>query len=212
RGYLHRPHLTAERFVPNPFSTEPGARLYRTGDKVRWLENGTLDFLGRIDFQVKLRGFRIELGEIEAALESVPGVRRAVVLAREDVPGNPRLVAYVVPASMDSAPPASELRAAIGRNLPEYMVPSAFVVLEALPLNTHGKVDRRALPAPEAGASTAFVAPKTPTEEKLAAIWAEVLRQEKVGATDDFFALGGHSLLATQVVSRVRAAFGVELP
>jgi thioesterase domain-containing protein/acyl carrier protein len=213
RGYLGRPELSAEKFVPDAFGSTSGGRLYRTGDKVRWLANGELDYLGRIDFQVKLRGFRIELGEIEAALEEASGVRRAVVLAREDVPGDKRLVAYVVPASMDAVPPTSELRAAISKNLPEYMVPSAFVFLEALPLNTHGKVDRKALPPPDASSTAAtYVAPRTHTEEAVAAVWAEVLHVEKVGATDDFFALGGHSLLAVRLMSRLRQRTGVSLP
>ncbi|MCY1023460.1 non-ribosomal peptide synthase/polyketide synthase [Pyxidicoccus sp. MSG2] len=213
RGYLGRPELTAEKFIPHPFSSTPGERLYRTGDKVRWLAHGELEYLGRIDFQVKLRGFRIEPGEIEAALEEVAGVRRAVVLAREDAPGNPRLVAWLVTAEGQAVDTAA-LRSTLLRKLPEYMVPSAFVALEALPLNTHGKVDRKALPAPDTSTAsvTAFVAPRTPTEEALASIWAEALRLQKVSVEEDFFALGGHSLLATQVVSRVRKAFSVELP
>ncbi|MFP2933939.1 non-ribosomal peptide synthetase, partial [Pyxidicoccus sp. 3LG] len=212
-GYLHRPHLTAERFLPNPFATTPGARVYRTGDKVRWRADGTLEYLGRIDFQVKLRGFRIEPGEIEAALQRQPGIQDAAVLVREDVPGNPRLVAYVVPraaATVDS----SELRQGLARDLPEYMLPSAFVSLAALPLTPNGKLDRKALPKPDSAADTAasWVAPRTPTEQVLADLMAQLLRIERVGAEDSFFALGGHSLLATQLVSRVRAAFRVELP
>ncbi|HSP79762.1 MAG TPA: condensation domain-containing protein, partial [Myxococcaceae bacterium] len=213
RGYLGRPELTAERFLPDPFSTTPGARLYRTGDKVRWLACGALEYVGRIDFQVKLRGFRIELGEVESALRELPGLHEAVVLAREDVPGDKRLVAYVVPDKGQS-PDSGQLRAALLAKLPEHMVPSAFVVLEALPLTPNGKVDRKALPAPDGSALALQPSrpPETETEKKLAAIWAEVLRVEQVGAEDDFFALGGHSLLATQVLSRVRATFGVELP
>ncbi|RKG94218.1 amino acid adenylation domain-containing protein, partial [Corallococcus sp. CA053C] len=211
RGYLDRPNLTAERFVPNPFGTEPGARMYRTGDKARWREDGTLEYLGRIDFQVKLRGFRLELGEIEAALQSHPTVRTATVLVREDVPGDQRLVAYVVP---ESPCDASELRTFLQQKLPEYMVPSAFVALAAFPLTPNGKVDRKALPAPEASAARSedYVAPTTATERRLAELWAQVLRVERIGRQDHFFELGGHSLLATQVVSRVRSAFGVELP
>ncbi|WP_164003054.1 non-ribosomal peptide synthetase, partial [Pyxidicoccus caerfyrddinensis] len=210
RGYLHRPELTAEKFIPDPFGMFAGGRLYRTGDKVRWLANGELDYLGRIDFQVKLRGFRIELGEIETALEEVAGVRRAVVLAREDVPGNQRLVAYVVGGAEAAE---GVLREALAARLPGYMVPSAFVALEAMPLTSNGKVDRRALPAPESSASASeYVAPRTPSEEILASLWAGLLRVEKVSAEDDFFALGGHSLLATQVVSHVRSSLGVELP
>ncbi|MFP2912228.1 amino acid adenylation domain-containing protein, partial [Pyxidicoccus sp. 3LFB2] len=211
-GYLHRPELTAERFVPHPFSTLPGARLYRTGDKVRWMPDGTLEFLGRTDFQVKVRGFRVELGEIEAVLRQFTGVREVVVVAREDVPGDKRLVAYVVSAvpELDTA----ALRTFVQKHLPEYMVPSAMVALPALPLLSNGKVDRKALPAPDLGASEqeAFVAPRTEAEEKLAGIFAGVLGLERVGVHGDFFELGGHSLLATQVVSRVRAAFGVDLP
>ncbi|MFP2933118.1 amino acid adenylation domain-containing protein, partial [Pyxidicoccus sp. 3LG] len=213
RGYLGRPELTAERFVPDPFGTTPGARLYRTGDKVRWLAGGVLDYLGRVDFQVKLRGFRMELGEIESSLEQLPGVRRAVVLVREDVPGDQRLAAYVVPAEGEASLTASALRTALKERLPEYMVPSAFLFMEALPLTAHGKVDRKALPALDSAASTSeYVAPRTPTEQRLASLWSEVLAVPRVGASDDFFALGGHSLLATQLVSRVRSAFDVELP
>nr|WP_227028209.1 non-ribosomal peptide synthetase [Corallococcus soli] len=209
RGYLGRPALTAERFVPDPFSTEPGARLYRTGDKARWREDGTLDLLGRLDFQVKLRGYRIELGEVEATLRSHPGIRDAVALVREDVPGDARLVAWVVP-EVDTAPLREHLR----KHLPEYMVPVAFMALPALPLTPNGKVDRKALPAPEASRQSPRItdAPGTPTEVALAALWSEVLRVPTVGRHDNFFELGGHSLLATQVVARVRARFGVELP
>ncbi|MFP2929773.1 amino acid adenylation domain-containing protein, partial [Pyxidicoccus sp. 3LG] len=214
RGYLRRPDLTAERFVADPYSPTPGARMYRTGDRVRWLADGTLEYLGRTDFQVKLRGFRIELGEIEAALAQHPSVRQALVLVREDVPGDQRLVAYVVPTS---TPDVSELRTFLSRRLPSYMVPSAFAVLGALPLTPSGKVDRRALPAPEASSAamgSVYEPPRTPLEESLAAIWAQVLRVEKerVGRHDDFFALGGHSLLATQVVARVRSILGVDVP
>jgi amino acid adenylation domain-containing protein len=210
RGYLNRPALTAERFLCDPFSPTPGARMYRTGDKARWQEDGTLEYLGRTDFQVKLRGFRIELGEIEAALARHPSVRDTVVVVREDSPGDKRLVAYFTPRA--ATPEVAELRAFLKEQLPEYMVPAAFVALEALPLTSNGKVDRRALPAPDASLQAAtYEAPATPTEERLAALWAEVLRVEKVGRHDDFFALGGHSLLATQVVARVRKAFEVEL-
>ncbi|RKG68716.1 condensation domain-containing protein, partial [Corallococcus terminator] len=190
--------------------SSPGARLYRTGDKVRWLPDGSLDFLGRTDFQVKLRGFRIEPGEVEAVLRSVPGVRDAIVVVREDSADDKRLVAYVVASNVSP----TELRAHLQQKLPEYMVPAAFVLLDALPLNANAKVDRKALPAPEAPTSSAerFVAPRNATEQQLAAIWAEVLRLKTVGIHDSFFELGGHSLLATQIVSRVRAACGVELP
>ncbi|HEU4562032.1 MAG TPA: amino acid adenylation domain-containing protein, partial [Longimicrobium sp.] len=208
RGYLGRAELTAERFVPDPFSMTPGARMYRTGDQVRWLASGELEFLGRLDRQVKVRGFRIELGEIEGALRRSAGVADCVVVAREDLPGEKRLVAYMVGEAE-----AAALRDGLRRSLPEYMVPSAFVTLDALPLTPAGKVDRKALPAPDfASAEERYVAPRTPAEEVLAGIWAEVLRLERVGVTQSFFELGGHSLLATRVVSRVRELFGVELP
>ncbi|HEX2092471.1 MAG TPA: amino acid adenylation domain-containing protein, partial [Longimicrobiaceae bacterium] len=209
RGYLNLPELTAERFVPDPFSEDAGARLYRTGDRVRWRSAGELEYLGRTDFQVKVRGFRIEPGEIEAALVAHPSVREAVAVAREDAPGQKRLVGYVVP---EAAVSIAELRAHLRAGLPEYMVPAALVILEALPLTAHGKVDRRALPAPEGSSGEGYLAPRSPTEEILAGIWSEVLGAERVGATEDFFALGGHSLLATRVISRVREAFGTELP
>ncbi|RKI15222.1 non-ribosomal peptide synthetase [Corallococcus sp. AB030] len=214
RGYLNRPDLTAERFIPDAFSAIPGARLYRTGDVARWRADGMLDYLGRADFQVKVRGFRIELGEVEAALLKHPQVHAAVVLAREDIPGDKRLVAYVVPTEgTDSAPTTDVLKDWLKQLLPEHMRPSTFLVLEALPLNANGKVDRKALPAPQGTAqASTYVAPRTPTEEQLAALFAQVLRVERVGIHDDFFALGGHSLLATQFVSRVRATFRVELP
>ncbi|HEX5724995.1 MAG TPA: amino acid adenylation domain-containing protein, partial [Longimicrobiaceae bacterium] len=207
RGYLGRPGLSAEKFVPDPFAAEPGARLYRTGDLARWRPDGTLEFLGRNDHQVKVRGFRIELGEIEAVLRGHGSVADCVVMARAEA-GEQRLVAYVV-----GGVEAAELRAHLRESLPEYMVPSAFVFLDALPLTPNGKLDRKALPAPElAPAEDRYVAPRTPVEEVLAGIWAEVLRLERVGANDNFFELGGHSLLATRVVSRVRELFGVELP
>ncbi|HYH78800.1 MAG TPA: amino acid adenylation domain-containing protein, partial [Longimicrobium sp.] len=208
RGYLDRRALTAERFVPDPFTAEPGARMYRTGDRLRWTADGELEFLGRLDAQVKIRGFRIEPGEVESVLSAHAGVREARVIVREDAPGEKRLVAYVV-GGVD----AEEVREQLRRSLPEYMVPAAVVVLESLPLTPSGKLDRKALPAPEYAADAErYEAPRTPTEEVLAGIWAEVLRQERVGVRDGFFDLGGHSLLATRVVSRVRELFGVELP
>ena len=212
RGYLNRPGLTAERFVPDPFSREPGARLYRTGDRARHLTSGEIDFLGRVDQQVKVHGFRIELGEIEARLRAHDSVREAVVVARADAADDPRLVAYFVPAQ-SPAPAAATLRQFLRLALPEYMVPGAFVELEALPLTRHGKVDRQALPAPEAAraASESYVAPRNELEEKIARIWAEVLGVERVGVDDNFFDLGGHSLLVVQVHSRLREAFGVEV-
>jgi amino acid adenylation domain-containing protein/non-ribosomal peptide synthase protein (TIGR01720 family) len=210
RGYLNRPELTADKFIPDPFTREPGARLYRTGDLCRWLPDGTLEFLGRIDLQVKVRGFRIELGEIEAVLASHPAVRDAVVLAREDR-GDKRLVAYVVSAEGTSSTPA-ELRAFLKDKLPDHMIPSAFVRLESMPLTPNGKVDRRALPAPEFGEEREYVAPRGPVEESIAGTFADLLGAPRVGAHDGFFELGGHSLLATQAIARIRAAFGVELP
>ncbi|HEV2149507.1 MAG TPA: amino acid adenylation domain-containing protein, partial [Longimicrobiaceae bacterium] len=211
RGYLGRPELTAEKFVPDPFSPVLGARLYRTGDRARWLEDGELEFLGRIDHQVKVRGFRVEPGEVEAALLDHPGVRDAVVAARRDAPGETRLVGYFVPAP--SGPDAAALRAHLAERLPEHMVPAALVPLDALPLSPNGKVDRKALPAPDAApAAGGYVAPRTPAEELLAGIWSAVLGAGRVGAHDGFFELGGHSLLAMRVASRVREAFGAELP
>ncbi|HSF41151.1 MAG TPA: non-ribosomal peptide synthase/polyketide synthase, partial [Thermoanaerobaculia bacterium] len=208
RGYLRRPALTAERFVPDPFGSEPGARLYRTGDLARWLSDGTLEYRGRIDFQVKVRGFRIEPGEIEAVLVSMAGVREAVVTVHEDASGDRRLVAYVTGETSTES-----LRLELHERLPEYMVPAFFVHLPALPLSPNGKVDRNVLPAPEwRGSPEGWLAPRTPVEEVLAGIWAEVLRVERVGAADHFFHLGGHSLLATQVMSRLRSAFAIELP
>ncbi|HWK88508.1 MAG TPA: amino acid adenylation domain-containing protein, partial [Longimicrobium sp.] len=200
RGYLGRPALTAERFVADPFGTEPGARLYRTGDRARWLADGRLDFIGRIDHQVKLRGYRIELGEIESRLMEHPAVREAVVIAREDTPGEKRLVAYVVGGEGAGA---DVLRAYLGQALPEYMVPAAYLRLDALPVTPNGKLDRRALPAPEgdAYARHAYEAPVGETERALAEIWAEVLGLERVSRHDNFFELGGHSLLAMQVIA-----------
>ena len=217
RGYLGRPDLTAERFLPDPFAAAagaPGARLYRTGDLVRWLPSGQLEFLGRTDRQVKIRGFRVELGEIEAALAEHPAVREAAVLAREDQPGERRLVAYVA-AHAEREAAAGELRAFLEQRLPAHLVPAAFVTLAALPLNSSGKVDRQALPAPDASRpalAAAYVAPATPAEEGVAAIWCEVLGLERVGVHDDFYELGGHSLLLPQVMHRLRRDFQVEVP
>ena len=214
RGYLNQPQLTAEKFIINPFDAEPGARLYKTGDLARYLPDGNIEFLGRIDSQVKLRGFRIELGEIEAALSQHSAVREAVVLLLENEPGNQRLVAYVVPAR-ESAIAINELRSFLKEKLPDYMVPSALVVMKALPLTANGKIDRRALPAPEAARADladTFVPPSTPLEKMLAEIWAELLGLEKVGIYDNFFDLGGHSLLITQLLAKVRDSFQKELP
>jgi amino acid adenylation domain-containing protein len=213
RGYLGRPDLTAERFVPHPFAAEPGARLYRTGDLARASHDGTLEFAGRADRQVKIRGYRIETAEIEARLLRHPGVESAVVIVREDQPGEKVLTAYVVPRRAPGPAPAA-LRAFLRETLPDYMVPNAWVALTALPLTPNGKVDRRALPVPSNDFTTTEspAAPSDPIEELLAGIWAEVLERDRIGVHDDFFTLGGHSLLATQVVSRIRAVLGTELP
>jgi amino acid adenylation domain-containing protein len=226
RGYWDRPDLTAERFTPDPFSSRPGGRLYRTGDLARRLPGGEMEFLHRLDSQVKLRGFRIELGEIEHELLRHPGVSAAVAVVHEEAPGDERLVAYFVPAAAGAAvgpaPDPGALRRHLGSRLPSHMVPAAFVKLDALPLLPNGKLDRRALPVPdwEAASGTrrrrrrdqAFTAPRTPTEEILAALFADVLKLPRVGVDSSFFALGGHSLLATQLASRIRSAFHVELP
>ena len=209
RGYLGRPGLTAERFVPDPFGAA-GGRLYRTGDQVRWNTQGELEFLGRVDHQVKVRGYRIELGEVESALSSHPSVGQCAVVA-QGRGSTARLVAYLVPAEERAVPDVAALRAHLSVALPDYMLPSAFVPLEALPLTPNGKLDRRALPEPgserpELGATP--VAPRTPTEAQLAAAFCEVLGLDSVGVHDDFFALGGHSLLATQLVSRLREGLG----
>jgi acyl carrier protein len=214
RGYLNRPDLTAEKFLPNPFSNELGARMYRTGDLARYLpaSRGNIEFLGRIDHQVKIRGFRIELGEIEAVLSQHPGVENCVVLAREDIPGNKQLVAYIQSPTQQTLS-VRDLRNFLMTKLPEYMVPASFVVLAELPHTPNGKVDRKALPAPTGRqVRTEYVPPRTPTEETLAQIWAEVLHVERVGVLDNFFELGGHSLLATQLLSKIRTAFHIDLP
>ncbi|MGD9250888.1 MAG: amino acid adenylation domain-containing protein [Desulfobacterales bacterium] len=215
RGYLNLPELTAEKFVPHPFSNAPGARLYNTGDLLRYLPDGTMEFLGRRDFQVKLRGFRIELGEVEATLRLHPAVSEAVVVAREDRPGDKRLVAYVVAPAAERGPSTGELRTFLQERLPDYMIPAALLYLDALPLTANRKVDRRALPVPDErrpDLDQRFAAPRTPAEKVLAKIWGEVLGLERVGVHDNFFELGGHSLLATQVMSRARDHFEMELP
>jgi amino acid adenylation domain-containing protein/non-ribosomal peptide synthase protein (TIGR01720 family) len=233
KGYLNRPELTQEKFIPNPFDkskvkgrlgklggTETDtanfpqkSKLYKTGDLARYLPNGNIEYLGRIDNQVKIRGFRIELGEIEAALSQHPHVQASCVIAREDTPGDKRLVAYIVPQPQLTLT-ISELRSNLKEKLPDYMVPSAVVILESLPLTPNGKVNRRALPAPELSNELLekYVAPRTPIEEMLALLWAQVLKVELVGRHDNFFELGGHSLLATQLISRVRSSLKVELP
>ena len=216
RGYLNQPELTTERFIPHPFSDEPNAKLYKTADLVRYLPDGNLEFLGRIDNQVKIRGFRIELGEIEAAIIQHPSVREVVVLATEEEPENKRLVAYIVPAEKyGEKTNYNNLRLFLRENLPEYMVPSAFVMLKSLPLTPNGKVDRVALPECDRAQQEleiTFVAPRTPVEEILAGIWAKIIGLEQVSIHENFFDLGGHSLLATQVISRLRQTFKVELP
>jgi amino acid adenylation domain-containing protein len=213
RGYLQRPELTAERFVPHPYSGRAGARLYRTGDVCRYREDGAIEYVGRLDGQVKVRGHRIELGEIEAAMGALEGLKEVVVVAREDEPGEKRLVAYVV-SDRSQELKTVELRKQLQERLPEYMIPTAIVEMEALPLTSNGKVDRRALPSPDHEEMAGeYVAPRSPLEEVLAEIWADVLKLERVGIHDNFFTeLGGHSLLATQVTSRVRNAFEVNLP
>lgn len=213
RGYLNRPELTAEKFIPHPFGEEPGMRLYNTGDIARYLPDGKIEFLGRLDHQVKIRGYRIELGEIEAVLTDYPGVRQSVATVREDDSGTKRLVAYVV-ANQELAPTTSDLRGFLKDRLPEYMIPSAFLILDDLPLTPNGKVDRKALPAldqsrPELNES--FVYPRNTAERTIAEIWSQVLEVESVGVHDNFFDLGGHSLLATQVMSRLRESFQTEI-
>jgi len=210
RGYVGRPAETAAVFVPDPDAAEPGRRLYRTGDLVRRLPDGRLEFMGRFDHQVKVRGFRIELGEVELALASHPAVHEAAVTVREDAAGGSSLVAYVVGVQPGAAP-AAELRSFLARRLPPYMVPGRFVALEAMPLNPSGKLDRRALPAPEPSSAGSRASLGTPAEEALAAIWCDLLELSSVGPTDDFFALGGHSLLGARLLSEVRRNHGVEL-
>src|SRR5215213_587316 len=214
RGYINRPDLSSERFIPDPFRDAPEARLYKTGDIARWRSDGNIEFLGRVDDQVKIRGYRVELGEIEAVLGRHPALRGTAVLARVDASGRERLVAYVVPHQRP-APTARELGGYLKERLPAYMVPSSLVTLDSLPLTPSGKVDRRSLPAPDLSdirAENAYAEPRTPAEEQLVEIWEEILGLERVGIHDNFFELGGHSLLATRVVSRLNRHFGVELP
>jgi acyl-coenzyme A synthetase/AMP-(fatty) acid ligase/aryl carrier-like protein len=215
RGYLNRPDLTGEKFLPDPFRAVPGVRMYRTGDLARFRANGDIECLGRTDHQVKIRGFRIELGEIEARLKQHADVRDAVVVAREDRAGEKRLVAYVVAAS-EKVPNASDLRAFIRQTLPDYMVPSAWVFLPALPLSPNGKIDRRALPAPQVGEETVDsagpgVAPRTPLEVELTAIWRALLARPELGVTDNVFDFGAHSLLLMRALSRIRQSIDVDL-
>jgi hypothetical protein len=206
RGYLNRPELTAQRFVPHPFSTEPGARLYKTGDLGRYRSNGDIEYLGRTDDQVKVRGFRIELGEIEAVLRQHSAIREcAVVPAESESSGQTRLIAYLI-CNSKPAPGVAELRADLRTKLPEFMIPAVFVFLDKLPLTSNGKLDRRALPKADEtqrASENLFIAPRTPLETVLAGIWAELLDLERVGINDNFFESGGNSLLATQVVASV---------
>jgi acyl carrier protein len=218
RGYHKRAALSAERFVPDPFSGVPGARLYRTGDLARYLSDGSIEYLGRLDFQVKIRGFRVELGEIEAALGEHPIVRDVVVVMREDTPqmtNDKRIVAYVV-LNRECAAPADELRRTAKDKLPSFMIPASFVFLPELPLTPNGKIDRGSLPAPEqqmiGEPAGGYVAPRDLVEELIAVVWATVLGVERVGIHDNFFELGGHSILGAQVISRVQKAFKTELP
>ncbi|HEX2524309.1 MAG TPA: amino acid adenylation domain-containing protein, partial [Terriglobia bacterium] len=214
RGYLNRPELTAEKFVPNPFSEAPGARLYKTGDLARYLPDGNIEFLNRVDHQVKIRGFRIELGEIEAALFQYPAVREAVVVARDDTPEEKRLVAYLV-TEQELRPTANDLRSFLKKKLPEYMIPAIFVLLDALPLMPSGKVDRRSLPAPDRArpeSENAFVAPRDDLELQLTHIWEDVLGVRPIGVRDNFFELGGHSLLAARLLASIENRLGKKLP
>ncbi|MEO8191573.1 MAG: non-ribosomal peptide synthetase [Acidobacteriota bacterium] len=213
RGYLNQPELTAEKFIPNPFSDAPGSRLYKTGDMARYLPDGQTAFLGRIDDQINIRGYRVEPNEIVTVLNRHPMIEASLVVAREDSPGDKHLVGYIVPAQQ-SQPTQCALRDFLRNSLPEYMVPAVFVPLAALPLGPHGKVDRAALPDPRSVnvlRQDDFVAPGTPTEERLTQILSGLLQLEQVGVEDNFFLLGGHSLLGTQMIARIRDAFGVEL-
>jgi acyl-coenzyme A synthetase/AMP-(fatty) acid ligase len=213
RGYLDRPELTQSRFVPDRFAADPAARLYRTGDIVRHRPDGALEFLGRVDHQVKVRGFRIELGEIEAVLARHPAVSEAVVVAREDRPEDRYLAAYL--RASGPAPAVAELRAFLRESLPDYMVPSTFTTLATFPLTPNGKVDRKRLPEPDerrVASRAPFLAPRGRTEDALAAVWREVLRLEQVGIDDNFFDLGGHSLLLVQVQAKLRSGLGQDVP
>ncbi|MEI9896103.1 MAG: amino acid adenylation domain-containing protein [Chthoniobacter sp.] len=214
RGYLGRAELTAEKFVPNPFSQEAGARMYRTGDQARWLANGDIEFVGRVDHQIKIRGYRVEPSDVEAALEKHEQVREAFVMAREFGPGDKRLVAYLG-VDLAKAPGVSELRGFLATKLPEYMIPSAFVLLENLPLNANGKVDRKALPTPDSARpelATAFVAPQAGLEEFLAVQWCDLLKLSRVGSRDNFFDLGGNSVMVVQIHHRLKQHLQRDLP
>lgn len=209
RGYLDRPELTAEKFISHPFSDDPNERLYRTGDLARYRADSSIEFLGRIDSQVKLRGFRIELGELEACLRQHPKLREAAVLAREDHAGEKRLAAYFVPSGASAPASSDELRSFLKNLLPDYLLPSSFVALDQMPLTPNGKLDRKALPAPDRLLSdSAPVAPRTLLEQQLAAIFASVLKIDRVGIRDNFFDLGGHSFLVLRVLAEIEKACG----
>ncbi|BDA74266.1 amino acid adenylation domain-containing protein [Calothrix sp. PCC 7716] len=213
RGYLNRPELTAERFIFHAFNNEPETRLYKTGDLARNLPNGDIEYLGRIDNQVKIRGFRIELGEIETLLNQHPDIKSAKVIVREDIPGDKRLIAYIIPNLAKQSEISYQVRDYLKQQLPDYMIPAVFVVLESFPLTNNGKIDYRALPAPNfTSVQSNYVAPGTPTEKILADIWSQVLKVDSIGINDNFFEVGGHSLLATQVISRIRQTFNQEIP
>ena len=214
RCYFARPELTSEKFVPNPFDRQADSRLYRTGDLAKYLPDGNIEYLGRMDGQVKVRGFRIELGEVEAALSQHPAVRDIVAVVREDTPGDRRLVAYVVMNSPENTATA-DLRGFLKQKLPEYMLPTSFVLLEKLPITPSGKVDRKSLPAPDTSAlslRSSYVAPRTDTEQQVSQIWSQILKLEKIGIHDNFFELGGYSLLGTQILTRVRKIFAINIP
>jgi len=210
RGYLKEPALTGEKFIPHPYCNEPGKRLYRTGDRARYLANGQIQFLDRVDQQVKIRGFRIELGEIESTLLKHETVKEAAVVVRRDEDADERLVAYVV-ATKGQQLTSGELRTFLQTRLPDYMIPSIFVQLEYMPLTSNGKINRKELPEPTRGREGNYIAPRNAVEEMLCGIWSEVLKVPEVGIHDEFFNLGGHSLLGKQVVTRVREDFGVEI-
>ena len=213
RGYHNLPVLTAEKFIPDPFRNEPGMRLFASGDLARFKENGEIDLLGRIDKQVKIRGYRIELGEIEAAIEQCPEVGQALIMVREDQPGDRRLVAYIVP-TLNARLDTDNLRGFLRANLPSYMIPAAFVELEAIPLTANGKIDKKALPAPGMSklVNNEYIAPRSQTEQILSKIWMDVLKTPRVSAQDGFFDAGGDSLLAIQVIGRIQDKFEMSMP
>jgi amino acid adenylation domain-containing protein len=215
RGYVNSPELTAKKFLPDPFANRPGARLYRTGDRGRWLPDGQIEYLGRVDQMIKIRGYRIEPNEIMAVLDTHPAVQESVVIAGQDCTDNPHLIAYIVVKQPQDRPTANELRGLLRRQLPDYMIPAIFVVLPDLPLNTNGKLDRAALPPPDASTTLPnenYLSPRTVLEEKLSALVTNLLGVTQVGVNDNFFLIGGHSLFGTQLIARIRDIFGVELP